>query len=123
LDHPAEQKAAGLRGWVKYSLQTDSLRGLKSESDPAGAGMGSYDLPTVVKLLEVHSGIAHYLYLGSRERRRPPSEGECKIRLEKLDLDACGLDEPHRVTIRIPVHVGIMKLLPAVKLLGVNYDQ
>jgi hypothetical protein len=28
-----------------------------------------------------------------------------------------GLDEPHRTTIRIPVHIGIMRLLPAVKLL------
>jgi hypothetical protein len=44
-----------------------------------------------------------------------------KVRLQQLDLDAFGLDEPHRITIWIPVNIGIVKLPPAVKLLGV-YD-
>jgi hypothetical protein len=38
-------------------------------------------------------------------------------------LDALGLDEPHRAAIRIPIDVGIMELLPAIKLLIVNYNQ
>ena len=61
--------------------------------------------------------------LGTRERERPPSEGECEIRLQQLDLDAFGFDEPHRITIRVAVNVGIMKLLPAVKLLRINDHQ
>jgi len=34
---------------------------LTRKSDPAGAGMGSYNLPPVVKLLEIHGGVAHHL--------------------------------------------------------------
>ena len=33
------------------------------------------------------------------------------------------MNETHRVAIGIPVDIGIMKLLPAIKLLGVNDDQ
>ena len=52
MDHPASVKAVG-------HSQNDSLRRLKRKSDPAGAGMGSYDLPTVVELFEVGGGIAN----------------------------------------------------------------
>ena len=38
-------------------------------------------------------------------------------------MNSFGLDEPHRDSIGITIEVGIMKLLPAVKLLGVNDDQ
>ena len=61
-----------------------------------------------------------HLLLGTWERDRPPSESEREIRLQQLDLDALGLDEPHRITIRIPVNVGIVQLLPAVKLFGTH---
>jgi hypothetical protein len=37
--------------------------------------MRRYNLPTVVKLLEVHGGIPHHPLLGNREGDRPPSEG------------------------------------------------
>jgi hypothetical protein len=52
LDHPGSVKAVG-------HSHNDSLTRLKRKSDPARAGMGSYDLPTVVKLLEIHGGVAH----------------------------------------------------------------
>jgi hypothetical protein len=31
------------------------------------------------------------------ERDRPPGQGQCEIRLQQLDLDVFGLDEPHRI--------------------------
>ena|ERR1700693_1112780 len=40
-----------------------------------------------------------------------------KSGLGSLTWMRVGLDEPPRTTIRIPVHIGIMRLLPAVKLL------
>jgi hypothetical protein len=43
--------------------------------------MGSYDLPTVVELFEVHGGFTHHIELGTWERDRPPGDGERKIRL------------------------------------------
>src|SRR5260370_27962731 len=93
------------------------------ETHLSDTGVRGYDLPTVIKLLEVHGGVPHRLLLGTRKRDRPPSEGKCEIRLQQLDLDAFGFDEPHRITVRIPVNVGIMKLLPAVKLLRIDDDQ
>ena len=76
--------------------------------------MGGYDLPTVIKLLEVHRGVPYHLLFGVWERNPPPSEGESEIRFQHLDLDAFGFDEAHLITIRIPVNVGIMELLPSV---------
>ena len=67
--------------------------------------MKGYNLPAVVELLEVHRGVPHHLLVGTREIDRPPSKGECEVRLEELDLNATGFDEPHRTTIRIPVNV------------------
>jgi hypothetical protein len=46
---------------VNIHLPKDSLRGLMRKSDPASAGMGSHNLPTVVKLLEIHGGVADHL--------------------------------------------------------------
>src|SRR5271165_7658116 len=57
------------------------------------AGVRCYDLPTIVKLLEIHGGVPHHLLVGIRKRDRPPSESKCEIRFEQLDLDACGIDE------------------------------
>ena len=85
--------------------------------------MRGYDLPTVIKLLEIHRGVPHHRMLRTGERDRPPREGQCEIRLQQLDLDALGLDKPHRIPIRIPVQVGIMQLLPAVKLLRIDDHQ
>jgi hypothetical protein len=60
------------------------------------------DLPTVIKLLEIYRGVSLHRVLGSREGDRPPGEGKGDIRLQQLDLDAFGLDKPHRMPIRIP---------------------
>jgi hypothetical protein len=59
--------------------------------------MRSHYLPIITKLLQIHRGVADNLYLGSWKRRRPPGEGECKIRLQEPDLDAGGLYEPHSI--------------------------
>src|ERR1700722_13789176 len=95
----------------------------EDESHPAHAGLRGYDLPAVVKLLEVHGAVSHDLLLGTWESGRRPGKSECEIRFQQLDLNAFGLDEPYRLTIRIPINVGIMKLLPAVKLFRIDYDQ
>src|ERR1700738_1554795 len=95
----------------------------RDESHLGHTGVRGYDLPAVVKLLEIHGGVPHHLLLGTWERDRPPGEGEGEIRLQQLDLDAFGFDEPHRITIRIAVDVGIMKVLPAVKLLRIDDNQ
>ena len=62
--------------------------------------MRGYDLPTVIKLLEIHRGVPHHRMLRTRERDRPPGEGQCEIRLQQLDLDAFGFDKPHRIPIQ-----------------------
>ena len=96
----------------------------REDESPSGhTGMRCYDLPAVVKLLQVHGAVSLDLLLGTWESRRPPGKGECEIRFQQLDLNALGLDEPHRSTIRIPIYVRIMKLLPAVKLLRIDHDQ
>ena len=69
------------------------------ESHHVGTGVRGHDLPAVVKLLEVHRGVSDHLLLGTRKIDRPPSKGECEVRLEELDLDATGFDEPHRMMI------------------------
>jgi hypothetical protein len=56
--------------------------------------MCSDNLPTVVKLLKFHRGIAHHLLIGAGERDRPPSEGKSQVWLNEFDLDTPGLDEP-----------------------------
>ena len=38
--------------------------------------MRGYDLPTVIKLLEIHRGVPHHRMLRTRERDRPPGEGQ-----------------------------------------------
>jgi hypothetical protein len=43
-------------------------------SHPVDTGMRGYDLPTAVKLLEIHGAVSDYLVLGTWERDRPPSE-------------------------------------------------
>jgi hypothetical protein len=58
---------------------------------------------------------SQYLQLGAREGDRPPRSGQRKIRLQQLDLDAAGLNRTHRLGSRIPVYVGIMKLLPPIR--------
>jgi hypothetical protein len=95
----------------------------EDESHPGHTAMRGYDLPAVVELLEVHGAVSHDLLLGTWESGRPPGKGECEIRFQQLDLNAFGLDEAHRTTIRIPINVGVMKLLPAVKLLRIDHDQ
>jgi hypothetical protein len=46
------------------------MRGAKSH--PSGAGMRGYDLPAVIKLLQVHGPVSHHLLFGTWERDRPP---------------------------------------------------
>src|SRR5580704_13499631 len=106
-----------------YLSATDPVYETGDESHLGGTGVRSYDLPTVIKFLKVHGRIADHFLLGAGEGYRPPSEGKSQIRLQQLDLDACGIDEPHRITVRIPVNVGIMQLLPAVKLLRIDDNQ
>src|ERR1700737_4055164 len=105
-------------GWMGKKGRKQS-----SQLNLGRTGMRDHDLPTVIKLLEIHRGVPYHRLLGTRERDRPPGEGECEIRLQQLDLDAFGLKDPHRVTIPIPVNVGIMKLLPAGKLLSIDDNQ
>ena len=57
----------------------DAMRGAKLH--PGDTGMRSYDLPAVVKLLEVHGAVSRHLLLGTWESDRPPGKGECEIRL------------------------------------------
>ena len=45
------------------------------ESHLGRTGMRGHDLPSVIKLLEVHGGVPHYRLLGTRKRDRPPGEG------------------------------------------------
>jgi hypothetical protein len=92
-------------------------------SNVGRAGVRSDDLPTVAKLLQVHGGVPHDLLFGIRKSDRPPSESKSEVRLEQFDLNAGGIDEAHGVVIRITVNIGIVKLLPAVKLLRINHHQ
>ena len=85
--------------------------------------MSSYDLPTVVKFLKIHGAIACHLALGVGKRDGPPSEGKSQIRLEEFDLDTHRFDVPHEIAIRIAVNVGIVELLPTIKLLRIDHDQ
>ena len=74
--------------------------------------MRGHNLPAMIKPLEIHRGVPHYLLLGTWEGDRSPRKGQRKIRLQQLDLDAGGLNKPDGLGIGIPVYVGIMKLLP-----------
>jgi len=47
----------------------------RGKSHSGDAGMRSYDLPAVGKLLEVHDAVSHHLLLGAWKRDRPPSQG------------------------------------------------
>jgi hypothetical protein len=51
----------------------DAWRGAKSH--PGDTGMRGYDLPAVVKLLEVHGAVSHHRLLGTWESDRPPGKG------------------------------------------------
>src|SRR5260370_36718541 len=109
------------RKFSKARKHVETFR--REESHFGGTGVRGHDLPAVVKLLEVHRGVSDHLLLGTRKIDGPPSKGECEVRLEELDLNATGFDEPHSTTIRIPVNVGIMELLPAIKLLRIDHNQ
>ena len=52
------------------------------KSHLAGTGVRGYNLPAVVKLLEVHRGVPHHLLVRTREIYGPPSKRECEVRLE-----------------------------------------
>jgi hypothetical protein len=86
-------------------------------------GMSGDDLPTVIKLLKIHCGIADNLGVRTREFDAPPRQGKSQVRLEEFNLDAAWIDEPHGATIRVTVHVRIVKLLPTVKLLRIDHNQ
>ena len=70
-------------------------------------GLSSLHLPAVVKLLEIHGAVSLDLLLRIWENGRPPGKGECEIRFQQLDLNAFGLDEPHRTTITSGPRIGI----------------
>jgi hypothetical protein len=61
-----------------------------NESHHGDTGMRGYDLPAVVKFLEIHGAISYHVQLGSGESDRPPCEGQGEIRLQQFDLDAFG---------------------------------
>jgi hypothetical protein len=67
-------------------LVSDVLIGLSQlvlfTSHLVGTGMRGYNLPVVVKFLEVHRGVPHHLLVGIREIDGPASKGECEIWLE-----------------------------------------
>ena len=46
----------------------------RDESHLGHTGVRGYDLPAVVKLLEIHGGVPYHLLLGTWERDRPPGE-------------------------------------------------
>jgi hypothetical protein len=75
------------------------------------------------KLLKVHRGVADNLGIRTRELDAPPRQCKSQVRLEEFNLDAAWINEPHGATIRIAVHVRIVKLLPAVKLLRIDHNQ
>jgi hypothetical protein len=130
-EHP-DQRELGLAD-VRKRVGKEAKTQLKVRSATAGAygidshfsstGVSGNDLPSVVKLLKVHGGVAHYLLLRIGERNGPPGQGKRQVRFEKFDLNTGWIDIPHRVAVRVAVHVRIVKLLPAVKLLGINDNQ
>jgi hypothetical protein len=63
--HSQTQRA----GWLKKRQKT------KLSAHLGRTGMRDHDLPTVIKLLEVHGGVPYHRLLGTRERDRPPGEG------------------------------------------------
>jgi Sodium/hydrogen exchanger family len=46
-----------------------------NESHHGDTGMRGYDLPAVVKFLEIHGAISHHVLLGGGKSYRPPGEG------------------------------------------------
>src|SRR6266446_7242770 len=121
--HLPPQTHGRAESYGAFTTTVEIYRRAREESHLVGTGVRGHDLPAVVKLLEVHRGVSDHLLLGTRKIDGPPSKGECEVRLEELDLNATGFDQPHRTTIRIPVNVGIMELLPAVKLLRIDHNQ
>ena len=89
----------------------------------ANTRMRGYDSPSVFKLLQVHSAVAHYRLVGVWESDRPPGQGKREVRLQQPDLDAFRLYETHTSAALVPAKVGIMKLLPTVKLLRIHDHQ
>ena len=59
-------------GGVRNLMLLKEIAG--DESHLAGTGVRGYDLPAVVKLLEVHRGVPHHLLVGTREIDGPPSK-------------------------------------------------
>src|SRR5271165_7493706 len=53
------------------------------ESHLGCTGMRGHDLPTVIKLLEVHGGVPDHLLLGTRKSDRPPGESQREVRLKR----------------------------------------
>ena len=57
--------------------------------------MSDHNLPAMIKHLKIDGGVPHYyLQLRTREGDRPPRKGQRKVRLQQLDLDAAGLNDP-----------------------------
>jgi hypothetical protein len=77
----------------------------------------------MVKPLEIHCGVPHYLLSGTWEGDRPPRKGKRKIGLQQLDLDAGGLNKQPGLGSGIRVNVGITKLLSPVTFLRIDDDQ
>ena len=57
------------------------------------ARKSDHNLPAMIKHLEIYLWCSQYLQLGTREGDRPPREGQRKVRLQQLDLDAAGLTD------------------------------
>jgi hypothetical protein len=80
----ASIRVAGGRGMDLRHIKTSetsvkekvfSVPGFRVELHLGSARMSSDNLPSIVKFLEIHRRIAHYLLLGIWESDRPPSEG------------------------------------------------
>ena len=75
--------AAGASGLgVNRLPETNYLVARGGESHLGCTGMKGHDLPTVIKLLEVHGGVPDHLLLGTWERDRPPGESQREVWLK-----------------------------------------
>jgi hypothetical protein len=96
-------------GGAKLHLGDTGMRGIRSSSRR--------------QFLEIHGAISTTFCLELGKVTDHQVRANCEIRLQQLDLDAFGFDEPHHITSWIPVEVRIMQLLPAVKLVGIHEHQ
>jgi hypothetical protein len=60
---------------IFFSATFQPPSGKEDELHHGDTGMRGYDLPAVVKFLEIHGAISHHVLLGTRESDRPPGEG------------------------------------------------